>query len=202
VLRALGASKGEAAYDLERHYAAYGRWRAAVEDVETRVRENRRALAMSGRDRSDRPVDLVAHQVWDEIALDTPVLPASELAPDVTMESVSVARSFKAPDDEPMFEAGVALAPNGEPVDLGSYERVRYADMLLRLGFRPPLLIPTDAEIAGKVADSHVKAHRKLETAALKLARTYIGAAQAREVGDAVLRMWRHACQDGGMRGG
>jgi hypothetical protein len=201
VLLALGATKGEAAYRLEECYGAYARWRAAVEDVEARVRENRRALSMSGRDRSDKPVDLVARQVWDELSVDAPMLPSGALAPEADMDNVSVAASFKAPENEPMFDAGIVRAPNGEAIDLGSYERVRYADMLLRLGFRPPLLIPKGAETARTVVNAYEKASAKIDRDALKLAKTYIGNEQVREVADAVMRMWRHSSHDSGMRG-
>jgi hypothetical protein len=200
VLLALGATKGDAAYQLDECYSAYARWRAAVEDVEARVRVNRRALAMSGRHRSDRPADLVARQIWDELYADAPILPSGDLKSDTEMEPVSIAANFKAPEHEPMFDAGVVRAPNGQPIDLGSYERVRYAHMLLRLGFRAPLLIPTRPEDAARVANSYSIAYAKLDSEALRLARAYIGPGQAREVADAVLRRWRHACHDAGMR--
>ena len=41
-----------------------------------------------------------------------------------------------------------------------------------------------------------------METEALRLGTQYIGAGQAREVADAVLRMWRHACHEAGVAAG
>lgn len=198
VLLALGESKGGAASVMERCYTAYGRWRSAVEDVEMRVRQNRRALSAAGRDRSADPVDLVARQVWDELSVDLPLIPSSHLATEVRSDSVAIAPSFRAADSEPMFDAGVVQAANGEGIDLGSYARVRLADRLLRIGFRPPLSIPSDAELAEKIADSYDDALSELNRKAISKARSQIGAEQARDVADAVIRKWHHACHAAG----
>lgn len=198
ILRALGETKGEAAYLLEECYTAYGRWRAAVEDVESRVRENRRTLSLSGRERSDNPVELVARQIWEELSVDLPLLPAEGPVPLEPAETVPVAASFRAPRDERMFGAGEIQAPNGEPIDLGSFARVRYVDMLLRLGFHPPLLVPVNAEIAAQFADLYEQTLARIDKEAMALARSNIGHDAAREVTDAVIRMWRHACHAAG----
>lgn len=198
ILRALGESKGEAAYLLEECYAAYGRWRSAVEDVENRVRENRRTLAMSGRERSDNPVDLVARQVWDELSVDLPLLPSGSPVSLGPVETVPVAASFRAPRHEPMFGAGEIQAPNGESIDLGSFARVRYVDMLLRLGFHPPLLVPVDAQIAAQIADLYEQTLARIDKEAMALAKSTIGDDATHEVADAVIRMWRHACHSAG----
>lgn len=198
VLRALGESKGEAAYLLEECYAAYGRWRSAVEDVENRVRENRRTLALSGRERSDNPVELVARQIWDELSVDLPLLPSGSPVSLEPTETVSVAASFRAPEHEPMFGAGEVQAPNGEPIDLGSFARVRYIDMLLRLGFHPPLLVPVDAHVAAQIADLYEQTLARIDKEAKALAESNVGHDAGREVTDAVIRMWRHACHGAG----
>lgn len=75
VLQALGLNIGAATIEIEDAYAAYGRWRGAVEDVEIITRQHRRALAASGRNRTERPVEIIARQVWDEISLNAPRLP-------------------------------------------------------------------------------------------------------------------------------
>jgi hypothetical protein len=201
ILGALGVGAGDTAVLLDRVYAGYARWRAAVEDVEDRVQANRRDLAASGRSRTEKPADLVARQVWDELSSDAAILPADALDPGEQTEANSVARDWRPSDHEPMFDAGVIRAPNGTDTDLGSWNRARYAGALLRLGFDSPLLIPTDPAIAGQVVDRIETEQKRLDDAALKLAKERIGATQAREVTDAVLRSWRHRCHDGGQRG-
>lgn len=198
VLLAAGATEGEAVYELERCYTAYGRWRSAVEDVEARVRKNRRALAGSGRERSDDPIDRVAAQIWDEFMIDLPLLPSAAYTSEAETEAVAVASSFKAPEHEPMFEAGVVRAPNGETIDLGSFARARLADRLLRIGFRSPLLIPSDSGLAEEIADLYDETSKKLEKRARASAIKQIGREDAGEVAEAVLRLWRHACHAAG----
>jgi hypothetical protein len=199
ILIALGATAGEAAHQLDVIYRSYARWRAAVEDVEARVRENRRALAGAGRGRTESPVDLVARQIWDELSVEAPLLPSAELAADTTVEQVAIAHGFRAPNHQPMFDAGHVRAPNGQTTDLGSWDRVRYAAMLLRLGFQSPLAIPVDADAARAVADAYDATRARLEREALRLGTQNIGSVRAREVADEVLRMWRHACHEAGM---
>ncbi len=198
ILIAAGESKGEAAYQLDQCYSSYARWRSAVEDVEARVRVNRRALSGSGRQRSDDPIDRVASQIWDELSLELPLLPSARLAGDAETDAVSVAGTYRAPEHEPMFEAGVLQSPNGESVDLGSFARVRLADRLLRIGFRAPLLIPKDAELAGEIADLYDETLKGLEQRARALATAQIGSEQAAEVTEAVVRLWRHASHAAG----
>jgi hypothetical protein len=198
ILIALGESRGEAAHTLDRCYASYARWRSAVEDVEMRVRRNRRALSASGRDRSDNPVDLVASQIWDELSVDIPLLPAARLPNEADSDAVSVSASFRADANEPIFEAGVVRAPNGETLDLGSYARARLADRLLRIGFRSPLLIPRDSDLAAEIADAYDDALKALERRASSRARAQIGKESSRDVCDAVIRLWHHACHAAG----
>jgi hypothetical protein len=201
ILEALGLSTGDATVEVEDTYLAYGRWRGAVEDVEARMQEHRRALSSSGRTRSESPVEIVGRQVWDEISVKAPRLPADALSPDAELEPVSVARDFKAPDDEPMFDGGFVKTPNGSTIDLGDYQRARYAGILLMLGFSSPLLIPTDPDTARRVCEAYIKAARTLDKLALRSAKEAIGAQQGREAADIAMRMWRHSCHDAGMRG-
>lgn len=198
ILRALGETKGEAAYLLEECYAAYGRWRSAVEDVENRVRENRRTLSLSGRERSDNPIALVARQIWEELSVDLPLLPSASPVPLEPAETVAVAASFRAPQNESIFGAGQIQAANGESIDLGSFARVRYVDMLLRLGFHPPLVVPVDDQIADQIADLYEQTLARIKKEAKALAKSSIGPDAAGEVTDAVIRLWQHACHSAG----
>ena len=163
-----------------------------------RVRRNRRALSASGRDRSDNPVDLVASQIWDELSVDAPLLPAACLSEDADSDAVSVSASFRAHEHEPMFDAGIVRAPNGEAIDLGSYARARLADRLLRIGFRSPLLIPTDSDLAAEIVDVYDKALKALEERASSMARAQIGKENSGDVCDVVIRLWHHACHAAG----
>jgi hypothetical protein len=90
------------------------------------------------------------------------------------------------------------LAPNGEPIDLGSFSRARLADRLLRIGFRPPLLIPRDPVLAEEIADLYDETSKKLEKRARAAAVKQIGREDAAKVADVVLRMWRHASHAAG----
>lgn len=200
VLLALGLTAGEAAVEMEETYASYARWRGAVEDVEARMQEYRRALASSGRGRSERPVDIVGRQVWDELSVDAPHLPSDGLPAGVDLEAVSVHKDFRPPDTEPMFDAGHVKAPNGTTVDLGDYQRARYVGMLLKLGFASPLLVPVDPSVCQAVCDAYETACVDLDRRALKSAKDAIGTAQAREAADIALRQWRQAAHDAGMR--
>lgn len=201
ILEALAMTTGQATAEVEEVYASYARWRGAVEDVEARMQVHRRALSSSGRGRSERPVEVVARQVWDELSVSAPRLPADRLPVDADLELVSVSKNYTAPPDEPMFDGGHVKAPNGSTIDLGHYQRARYAGMLLTLGFSSPLLIPTDPEVARDVCDAYQRAGRTLEAQAMKSAKRSIGAEQAREATEIAMRMWRHAAHDGGMRG-
>jgi hypothetical protein len=201
VLQALGLGAGDATIEIEDTYAAYGRWRGAVEDVEARMREYRRALSASGRARSERPVELVARQVWDELSIRAPRLPADRLPADAEVDAIAVARDFRPPEHEPMFGGSEVKAANGSTLDLGHYQRARYVGLLLELGFSSPLVIPRDVEVARMVCDAYDRASATLDRQAMNLAKETIGRRQAREAADLALRSWRNACHDAGMRG-
>ena len=201
ILEALGMTRGQATAEVEEVYASYGRWRGAVEDVEARMQVHRRALSSSGRGRSERPVEVVARQVWDELSVVAPRLPADRLPPDADLELVAISKDYRAPDHEPMFEGGQVKAPNGSTIDLGHYQRARYAGMLLALGFASPLLIPADPAVAQDICDAYERARGTLQIQAMQSAKRSIGPEQAREASEIAMRMWRHASHDSGMRG-
>ena len=66
ILSALGLSRGDATVLVDRIYASYGRWRAAVEDVEDQMQVHRRALSRRGGTRSESPLQRTIRTVWDE----------------------------------------------------------------------------------------------------------------------------------------
>jgi hypothetical protein len=154
VLTGLGCSRGEASAVIGRVYENYARWRASVETVETMMRANRREMSRQGRNRAARPVDVAARHIWEEIEHLATAYPSHLLSSEDATETVDLGRRVKIPAQEPLFEAGVVFAVDGDRVDLGSYDRTRYLGMLLTIGFEPPFEIPIDGTKAGAIVDA------------------------------------------------
>ncbi|MGH3278503.1 MAG: hypothetical protein ACRDNW_05125, partial [Trebonia sp.] len=79
VLHALGIPAGDRAVLLDRIYASYSRWRTSVEDVEMRMRANRRTTARLGLSRAESPVQRATRTVWEELRGDFPAIPSGLL---------------------------------------------------------------------------------------------------------------------------
>lgn len=201
ILKALGLAAGESAVLLDEVYSSYAEWRSATEDVETRMREHRRAMAQSGRTRTQDPAEVVARAIADELVGQgkIPALPADVLPNGADMQSVAVTDSFTAPDQHGLFDSGFITAPNGQQVDLGDYDRVRYAAMLLEIGFRSPLRVPTDARTCEKVCHAYDVAVARFQREAARLANRSLPDEQANDAIQIARRLWRHACQAAGM---
>ena len=199
VLRALGVAPGDAAVLLGHLYEGYARWRAEVQDVEGDVRVNRRALARSGRDRGQRPVHEAAKTVWDELSSGVPVFPHDWLSGAEAYDTVTVTAAFRADTQRPMFDEGVVIQPDGKRVDLGSWERLRYAEMLVRLGWRHDLRIVADPQRAEAIAYGFNEVEHRLRDEAAKRAAAYVSAGHRDEVAEAVVRIWFDRCRAGGM---
>ncbi len=200
VLVALGMGVGEAQYLTGKLYESYARWRGAVEDAETIMREYRRAMGASGQGRGTSPTTLAARRVRDELAAMTPLLPGAALRPEDELEEVDVAGSFSLPDQEPLVDPGRVPTVVGKETDLGSFARVRYVAMLLKIGFAPPLSIPKDHGAAARVVDTFDRALDAFRSAALEKARAYVGGGRAEDVVQGAERLWLGDCRAYGMR--
>ncbi len=154
VLRGLGATAGEASSVVGRVYENYARWRASVEDVEVMMRGYRREMSRQGRARSTRPIDLAARRIWDELEHTVKAYPRDFLSHEEDTDSVYLPRRIRPPAQKPLLQPGFLPIGDGKGVDLGSYERVRYAAMLTSLGFEPPYDIPRDSDKAGAIVDA------------------------------------------------
>lgn len=201
ILEALGLTAGGSAVLLDEVYSSYAEWRSATEDVEMRMREYRRAMTQSGRTRTQDPSDVVARAIADELAGQgkLPALPAEALPDRAEMQSVAVADSFTAPEQHGLFDSGFITAPNGRQVDLGDYDRVRYVAMLLEIGFRSPLRVPTDPQTCERVRRTFDTAAARFERDAVRLASKSLPDEQAKDAVQIARRLWRHACQAAGM---
>ena len=201
VFRALGLDRGETAVLLDALYVGYAAWRAATEDVEHRMRQYRRALTRSGRTRTEDPTEVVARNIVDELSSHRalPAFPADELPPGAPLQQVAVAESFTRPSQDSLFEGGFITAPNGRKVDLGDYERARYTAMLVEIGFRSPVQVPTEAAVCRQVCDSYETAVHRFEAEASRMARQNIPGEAAQEAVQIARRLWRHHCQAAGL---
>lgn len=200
LLEGLGYSRGDASIFLSRMYRSYARWRAAVEDVEQQMRKYRADMSRHGVTRTEKPTELAARRIWDELEAGVRVYPSECLSIDDGLERVEVPRRFQLPLQEPLMDPGAIRGSGGTVVDLGSFARVRYAKLLLTIGFQPPLEIPMDSEAAGRIADTFEKELARVATLAKDKASAYVGdAAQQNAVVAAVKRYWFRKCQDAGM---
>jgi hypothetical protein len=199
VLTALGVGAGEAQYLTGKLYESYARWRGAVEDAEAIMREYRRTMGAGGQGRGTSPTTLAARRVRDELATTTPLLPGAALRPEDQLEEVDVAGSFSLSDQEPLVDPGRVPRVGGKEIDLGSFARARYAAMLLRVGFAPPLFIPKDHGTAARVVGMFDRVLDAFRSAALEKAKAYVGGRRAEDVVQAAERLWLRDCRAYGM---
>jgi len=202
ILEALGMSKGEASALTGRVYESYARWRRAIESVETMMRANRREMARNRSGRSVKPADIAAQRVWEELQAEMPTLPSDLLSGDEEIELVEVPRKLGVRRGQPALLPGLLFHHDGSQTDLGSFERVRYAEMLLTIGFEPPLGIPGDSVRAGAIVDTFDRGRARLIDLASRKASAYVGDEEAiRSVVKLVERQWLRACRLGGFAG-
>lgn len=201
ILRGLGSTAGEASSIVGRMYENYARWRGAVEDVEAMMRRYRREMTQQGRGRSVRPVDIAARRIWDEIEHSVRAYPGELLSDDEDMESVELPRRIRPPAQKPLLQPGFLPVGDGKGVDLGSYDRVRYAALLVSLGFEPPYDIPRDPDKAGEIVDAFTVDMTKLRSEVRDRARAF--STDERTVDSivhAVQRLWLRKSRAVGMR--
>lgn len=200
ILEAVGMSRGEASALTGRVYESYARWRRAIEAVETTMRSNRREMARNLSGRSVKPTELAAQRVWEELAPELALVPRDLLSGDEDIEFVSLPRKLGNRPSQPGLFPGVLLHPDGSETDLKSFERVRYADMLLSIGFEPPLVIPMSGVRAGAIAEAFVEQRRRLLASAAERASTYVSDTDAiQTVVKTVERHWLRGCRAAGM---
>lgn len=198
VLGALGMTRGEAQHLTGRLYQSYARWRALVEDTEAEMREHRRVMNAHGRGRGVDPVDLAARRVREELNGVVPLVPADVLPAGADTEPIDVAAAFRLPVQEPLMDAGLVPAADGETIDLGHWSRVRYTGELLALGFVPPIHVPVDPQVAEEAADAIAAARRTFASAAAEAARRFVTAPVADQVARAAERLWLRDCRERG----
>lgn len=202
VLIAIGFTRGEASVLTSELYESYARWRSVVEDVEMMMRQNRRVMSATGQTRSARPSDLAARRVWEEIEHQFSIFPSDLLTSSDPLQAYALPTGIEMPFQEPLFDGGkVTIAP-GKIVDLGSYDRVRYAAMLSTIGFESPLEIPEDSRRCGGIVDRFIAENRRLRAEAAHRAKGYVGAhtGSFEAVVDAVEKAWFRKMRAIGMR--
>ena len=197
VLHALGISAGDRAVLLDRMYASYGRWRTSVEDVEMRMRANRRTSARLGLSRAESPVQRATRTVWEELRSEYPALPSDLLNEQDTFDTVDISPSYAYENIGQDALFGEGLVPNGRggTIDLRSLDRVKYAMLLRDLGFGRTLdIVVGDHRAADIVRRARDEMQRFGEDAAVR-ARQYVGSDYVSAVIDGATRFWYTHCR-------
>lgn len=197
VLHALGVSGGDRAVLLDRMYASYGRWRASVEDVEMRMRANRRTAARLGLSRAESPVQRATRTVWEELRSDYPALPSDLLNDSDTFDTVDISPGYshQAIGQDALFGEGLVPDGRGGTIDLRSLDRVKYAMLLRDLGFGNTLdIVVRDHRAADIVRRARGEMQRFGEDAAIR-ARQYVGSDYVSAVIDGATRLWYAHCR-------
>lgn len=202
ILEGLGLGRGEASALAGDVYESYARWRQAVERVEREMRGLRREMSRNRTGRAAKPIDLAAQRVWDELSLITPRLPQALLHGVDEFETVVMPRKSGAKVAQPSLMPGLVFHPDGTETSLGSYDRVRYVEMLQTIGFEPPFRVPTDSVRAGAIADAFRATSQEVAKSAMEKANQYLNAEDALlQVGRLVERFWLRSCRAAGMDG-
>lgn len=189
VLRALGLTRGDATLLADRIYTSYGRWRAAVEDVEDQMQVHRRALSRRGGTRAETPLQRTTRTVWDEIHPTAALL----LAGLTEADSIDIVDPvFKAADDGQVALFGGTEYPTSEggTVDLKDQRRVDLARKVRDLGYTGPLPLPTDPALAQTIRDQMLVLEAVTKADIERRASTYVSADLVPEVTDQVTRKW------------
>lgn len=190
VLVGLGMGRGDAAVLRDRVYRSYSRWRQAVEGVEDSMQGHRKALAKRGGTRTVNPVVRAARTVHDEMQ-PTPALLGELAAPDETIELVDPVMPRGPADQGLLFEATIVTGMDGQPLDLGSEDRVALAAYLRGLGMTGLLPLPTAAARCRRILDEAVAASAAHLDEALIRAAAHAEGEQVEKVARAVHAQWQ-----------
>lgn len=199
VLRALGYRAGEAAALAGRCYEDYARWRRTIRTMQRQMETYRIAMGRSGVTRTVDPLRRTAEHIWEELRPETPVLPISLVRPADRLDEATIDPHWHPGPQEPMIEPGLVSDPSGASIDLGSWDRVRYAGMLLDIAFRPPLWIPESAHRARQTVERFESARAVLLGEAYRRALLYT-VIDADAVVAQVEQLWLRTCRRGGMK--
>lgn len=195
LLVGLGLTKGQAATVLDRLYASYGRWRTNVENVETQMRINRRQMQATGQSRNQRPVETAGKRVWEEIEHLFPLYPRGLLSSDEVLEVVHLPVGAAISLNQPLFDAGT-IRTKTKVLNLGSFQRVRYAGMLQTIGLVGSIEVPVSETKAGAISDLFEKDQRRFMKLAIENSSKYIsGASSIGEAADIAQKFWFAACR-------
>jgi hypothetical protein len=195
VLYALGVSAGDRAVLLDRLYASYGRWRSSVEDVEMRMRANRRTTARLGLSRGESPVVRASRTVWDEMRGDYLALPSDLLEETDSFDTVDISPSYRGIGQDALFGEGLVPDGHGGTIDLRSINRLEYGMLLRDLGFGRILdIVRGDHRAADIVRRARDEIVRFIEEAAVR-ARRYVGQDVVGVVVDGAKRLWYEHCR-------
>lgn len=198
VARGLGLGAGEAAMLVGRLYESYARWRGAVEDVEAAVRVNRRAAHRAGTTRGDSPIQGAARRTWEQIAAATRLFPRDLLKPDDELDLVNATRKIQFAKQTPLFEPGLVDVGDAT-VDLRSWDRVLYLQMLVSLGYQSPYFVPSSPARAAAVIRAYDEERLAVRAQAQDVARIFVTARDLDQVVSATERLWMRACRAAGM---
>lgn len=199
VLRGLGYRAGEAAALAGRCYEDYARWRRTIRVMQRQMEVYRVAMGRSGVGRSLDPLRRTAEHIWEELRPETPTLPMSMLRPRDMLQEAPIDPHWHPGPQEPMIDPGLVPAPSVGAIDLGSWDRVRYAGMLFDVAFRPPLWIPESAHRARQIVDRFESARADLTEGARRRAHLFT-ATDADAVVAQVEQLWLRTCRQGGMK--
>ena len=137
-------------------------------------------------------------RVWEEVAHQFKLFPSDYLVSDEELEEVTLPKGVTFPDHPRLIEPGV-LSDGTHRVDLASHDRVRYAAMLIAIGFTGPVFVPKDGIKAGSIARLFGEAASDLRDAAEKKAVAYVGREAAERAATVTVESWLRACRRAGM---
>jgi hypothetical protein len=170
-----------------------------AQQQEQQMRENRDEMRRRGLTRSVNPTKVAGRRVWEDLAARFRLYPSCLVMPVDELEVLDLPRKFRAPPQEPLFGPGTVSLPDGTEMDLGSYERVRYAVMLRSIGFEPPIIVPTDGATAGLIVDAYEAEMLRFREDARECAAAQVGGASVHDVVAEAERLWLRASRDAGM---
>jgi hypothetical protein len=87
----------------------------------------------------------------------------------------------------------------GAAVDLGSWDRVLFLQMLVSLGYESPYLVPASANRAASVVREYERERLVVRAQAQEVARVFVAARDIDQVVLATEHLWMRACRAAGM---